>query len=566
MDRVKRLLEFGYFPSQLPPCFVTKDLANHYSALYKDWLALQDTPKKIPKSPATKSETFSVARAGLQRRITSITNPVAQTYLATHVAQHWGEILKHYRQSKMSSSKPRFLKAGGRAANIPSMHNLYDQKISKSAGYRFMLRSDISRFFPTIYTHSVPWAIHGKAVSKKHMNPTPKYFGNLIDMSLRQCQDGQTIGLPIGPDTSHIIAELISTSIDVELKKKLKGFPVGFRYVDDYYFFFSTLNEAETALASLVKALQDYELQINFEKTKICSVHEIADDYWTHQLRSFEITKSGQKQVSDIHHFFELAKSLARQNADESVMTYALLRACSVLIKKENWSIFESHVCHIALAFSNTLQTIARLFSTYHKVGYPINVSRLSRVINTIIEDHAPLGHHSEVVWCLWMCKEIGLTLSQQNIDRVSEIQSSVCALILMDLYYSGKLLKAPKMTLWKSTETSDALFDELWLLSYEAGLRSWGGLSDVHILENIHFRQLHAKRVHFYDPNASIKPFFHPDPGALAAKKLTIAEIFEREDADEFLKYDNSGGGYEGVSVDGDDDENVFENLDRPT
>ncbi len=571
MDRIKRLLESGYFPSQLPPCFVTKDLAANYSALYTDWLALQSAPSKgakIPRSPATKWETYSVARAGLQRRITSITNPVAQTYLACHVAQYWPEIIKHYRQSMLSKSKPRFLKGGVRAANIPSMNNLYDHKILKSTGYRFMVRSDISRFFPTIYTHSVPWALHGKAVSKKNTKPTPKYFGNLIDMSIRQCQDGQTIGLPIGPDTSHIIAELISTSVDVELKRKLKGFPVGFRYVDDYYFFFATLSDAESALASLVKALQGYELQINFEKTKICSVHEISDDYWTHQLRGFEIAKSGQKQVSDMHHYFELAKDLARRNADESVMTYALLRVMSVLIKKENWSIFESHVCHIALAFSNTLQTIARIFSTYYKVGYTIDKNRLSRVINTIVEDHAPLGHHTEVAWCLWMCKEIDLSLSPQNIDRISEMSSSVCALILMDLHHSRKLAKAPKMTLWKSTEKSDALFDDLWLLSYEAGLRNWGGLSDAHILANDHFRLLHAKNVHFYDQAASIKPFFHPDTHALASQNLTdISDIFDREDAEEFLEYDNSGGGYEGSGIDEEDyedeedEEEILEN-----
>ncbi|MCY1188656.1 hypothetical protein D9M73_297900 [compost metagenome] len=90
-----------------------------------------------------------------------------------------------------------------------------------------------------------------------------------------------------------MIAEAISAAIDIELKKKLKSTPPGFRYVDDYYLFFATQSEAESALAVLVRSLQDYELQVNFEKTKICSVHEISDDYWTHQLRSFEISKSG---------------------------------------------------------------------------------------------------------------------------------------------------------------------------------------------------------------------------------------------------------------------------------
>lgn len=552
MDRVRRLLEFGYFPSQLPPCFVTKDLADNHAALYSAWTALQEPPKKelkVPKAPATKPEIFSVTRAGLQRRITSLPNPIAQTYVATPIAQNWGNILKHYRQSGFSKSRPRFLKAASRATNIPSMQTLYDNKIIKSAGYRYMLRTDVSRFFPTIYTHSIPWALHGKSVSKKNMKPTPKYFGNLLDQSLRQCQDGQTIGLPIGPDTSHIIAELIATAVDLELKKKLKELPAGFRYVDDYFMFFATASEAEAALAALVRSLQEFELQINFEKTEICSVQEISDDYWTHQLRGFHIADSGLKQASDVNHFFELAKDLARKNADESVMTYALKRAASVLVRKENWACFEAHVCHVAMGYTNTLQTVARLLKTYAQVGYPIGKDRLCRLVNAVIQDHAPLGHHSEVVWCLWMCKDLDLALSEQNIDLVSDIHSSVCGLLLMDLHQSGKLVKAPKTTLWKSTENALSLYSDMWLLSYEAGLRGWSGFSNGHILADDHFSELHSLDVHFYDNSATIKPMFHPNAHALAQNNLTnIADLFDLEDAQDYLDYDQGDGGYEGV------------------
>jgi hypothetical protein len=562
MDRAKRLLETGYFPSQLPPCFVTKDLAAHYADLYAIWTT--KSAGKAPRAPDAKLETYSVARAGLLRRVTSITNPIPQTYLSIHVADNWANILKHYRQSKLSKSKPRFLKGANRAANIPSMQTLYDNKITMSAGYRYMLRTDISRFFPTIYTHSVPWALHGKAISKRHKSPTPKYFGNLLDMSIRQCQDGQTIGLPIGPDTSHVIAELISIAIDIELRKKLKAFPIGFRYVDDYYLFFPTLSEAETALAALVKALQDFELQINFEKTRICSIHEITDDYWTHQLRNFEIAKSGHKQLSDINHYFELAKDLSRKNADESVMTYALKRAAATLIKKDNWFIFESHICHVAMAYPNTLQTVARLFTTYSRIGYSIDKSRLSRVFNSIIEDHAPLAHHSEVVWCLWICKELDLSLTEHNIDRLAEVHSSACALLLMDLHQAGRLAKAPKLGFWKTQETTEALFGDLWLLSYEAGIRGWGGFSNAHILSDPYFSLLHERDIHFYDETVTIKPFFQPRAGAYSPQDFD--DLLDLDGATDLFEYDHNDYGYEGVVVFTDDTiEEEEEDADRP-
>ncbi len=566
MDRTRRLIAKGYFPSQLPPCFTTQDLGDHHATLYTEWLALQDPPKKepkIPKAPISKAELFSVARVGHKRRVTSLPNPVAQTFLSTHLVANWGHLLAHYRQSRLSSSRPRFLKNGGRAANIPSMQLLYERKIQRAAGYRFMLRTDISRFFPTIYTHSVPWAFHGKAVSKKNHQITAKYFGNLLDLSLRQGQDGQTIGLPIGPDTSHIIAEAIATSVDIELNKKLKGFPAGFRYVDDYFMFFATADEADAALAALIRSLKEFELQINFEKTKTCSVIEITDDYWTHQLRSFQIAKAGKKQASDIHHFFELAKDLARRYADESVMTYALKRASAVLIRKENWENFEAHVCHVALAYPNTLQTVARLFSTYASVGYSLGSARIERLLNAIMEDHAPLGHHSEVAWCLWMCKDLNLSVSDSNVELVSDVHSSICALLLLDLNASGKLSKSPKLTYWKQADSQEALHSDLWLLSYEAGVRGWGGFTDQYILADSHFSLLHAKGIRFYNLDTKLTPIFHAKPAAMLKHKVAdLAEFFDLDDADELIEFDESDGGYEGVVLE--DEFDVIDDQDE--
>ena len=553
MNRAKALLSRGYFPSQLPPAFTTHQLAEKLTSLQSVWAV--NAPKA--KAPACKPELFSVARAGHQRRMTSITNPVPQTFLATFIEKHWIDFLKHYRKSRLSASHPRFLRGGGRAACIPSMQRLHERQTLESAGFRYMLRTDVSRFFPTIYTHSVPWALHTKKLSKKNRKITPAYFGNLIDQALRQGQDEQTIGLPIGPDTSHIIAEAISIAVDLLLKNSLKSWPAGFRYVDDYFLFFPTIAEAEAALAALSKALKEFELQINFEKTRIYPVSEIVDDYWTHQLRSFEIDKGGRKQRTGIHHFFELAKDLAIKNADENVMTYALKRAGSVLIKPENWAVFEAHVCHVALSYPNTLQTIAQIFATYKFHAYKLNDQRIQRTLNALIVEHAALGHHSEIAWCLWMCKELEIKLEQTSVDLVAAMQSSVCALILMDLSVSGKLDKAPKNSFWRSIDGADALREELWLMCYEAGKRGWGGFTNTHILADEFFKELHALDVNFYETNATSKLLFNLKTSALKKLKITdLSAFFERDDAEDYLEYQAGDGGYEGVIFDDEENE----------
>jgi hypothetical protein len=553
VDRTEVLLSKGYFPSQLPPAFITDQLAAQVSELQLRWAI----SAAGAKAPACKPELFSVARAGHQRRLISIPNPVPQTFLATFVARHWADFLRHYRKSRLSASHPRFLRAGGRAACIPSMQRLHERKILESAGLRYMLRTDVSRFFPTVYTHSVPWALHTKPVSKRNRRITPKYFGNLIDQALRQGQDEQTMGLPIGPDTSHVIAEAISTAVDLLLKSSLKSWPAGFRYVDDYFLFFPTLAEAEAALAALSRALKEFELQINFEKTHIVPVSEIVDDYWTHQLRSFEIDKSSRKQRANIYHFYELAKDLAAKNADENVMTYALKRASSVLIKPENWEAFEALLCHIASSHPNTLQTISQILATYKFHGYKLNMRRIQRTLNALVVEHAALGHHSEVAWCLWMCKELGVKLEPAGVELVAAMQSSVCALLLMDLAVSGKLDKAPKESFWRSIDGPDSLREDLWLMCYEAGIRGWGGFSDARVLADSHFAGLRALGVHFYEPGATTKLLFNLKSGTLEKFNITdLDDFFERDDAADYLEYEAGDGGYEGVIFDEEEEE----------
>src|SRR3546814_5011434 len=72
------------------------------------------------------------------------------------------------------------------------------------------------RFYPSIYTHSIAWAILGKAHVKAshHTTAFKGHFANHLDKAVGAGQEGQTIGIPIGPDTSRIIAELVAVVVE----------------------------------------------------------------------------------------------------------------------------------------------------------------------------------------------------------------------------------------------------------------------------------------------------------------------------------------------------------------
>src|SRR5207249_1368507 len=112
-------------------------------------------------------------------------------------------------------------------------------------------------------------------------------LGNRLDLCLRAGQDSQTKGLPIGPDSSLAIAELLLAGSDLALQRKIPDLK-GFRYYDDYEFYFDSAAQAEGALPILESALGDFELTLNPTKSGVERVLQPLDLPWS-RIRRTEI-------------------------------------------------------------------------------------------------------------------------------------------------------------------------------------------------------------------------------------------------------------------------------------
>lgn len=173
--QLQDLLAKGYFPIQLPVGFSTKRLADSIQQIKAVWdgeLGKKAGPFQLEK--------FSVARSSYSRRTTSIPNPVGFYALAKEICTYWPKIQAHYDKSKISQSIPG---TGGslRAIELTKFSELYEERVRQSAGARYALVTDISSYFPTVYTHTIPWALHTKPVAKANKSKTPGFFGNILD-------------------------------------------------------------------------------------------------------------------------------------------------------------------------------------------------------------------------------------------------------------------------------------------------------------------------------------------------------------------------------------------------
>ncbi len=356
MANLRKLLTHGFLPYELPQPF--------HSTLYGE--ALTQTTSLLPAQllPTTKgkyrSAEFSrhnLARVNRFRRVLGLPNPITYFHLSSEIVQNWSEIETFFHQNSLSVTHPmpvpEGIRAFGSKASPPDLPRL---RALHRANGRYLLVTDIQQFYPSVYTHSLSWALHSKSVAKAKRNDQ-SLLGNRLDLCAQRCQSGQTRGLPIGPDTSRVLSEILLTSVDLELEKQLGGLK-GFRSVDDYELTFRHRSDAETALRVLQSILSNFELQLSEEKTRILELPLPLEETWPLQLKNLQFSSAPSFQIRDLISYFSLAFELASKHPTDSVLRYAIARISSETFHSTTWPTYQDLLIQATLAEPGSLRYV----------------------------------------------------------------------------------------------------------------------------------------------------------------------------------------------------------------
>jgi RNA-directed DNA polymerase len=185
------------------------------------------------------------------------------------------------------------------------------KSIELSLQYQFLHHTDITNCYGSIYTHSIPWAIHTKEVAKKPGNRNEyTMVGNNIDRQLRWMSNGQTNGIPQGSVIMDFIAEIVLGYGDLLLSRAIGDDPmldnIDFqilRYRDDYRIFTNSTSHTAAILKTLTEVLETLNFRLNERKTNLSSnaiTGSIKGDkvYWMQKNLSY---LNVQKRLLAIH-------------------------------------------------------------------------------------------------------------------------------------------------------------------------------------------------------------------------------------------------------------------------
>lgn len=558
---LNNLIGKGYFPKELPPPFDTTDFGNDISSILQNWTTIfeintnvsnplfvlvqnpgetgkqyKDRKKRhregfISKYNASRSSIFSISKGKFSRRFLQIPNPKHFALLGEKLMGRWNDFENVFSLSEYSKSFPIIETANDKRSISTSSKSVADFRnslLEVSFDKLIEIRVDISKFYPTIYTHSIAWALLGKNKAKHYFEQKDNLHSLIasgdtdallyrdaeaIDIALRACQERQSIGIPIGPDTSHIIAEAISCRIDSMLKAKFSSIDLkACRYFDDYYLYVSSRDEADKVLKGLQIILTEFQLEINEGKIKVREFPFGFEDEFTSNLHSFDFKQTNQS--NSLKHYFSLIWSFAERNPTRTdwIFKYALriFEFSTITIQKTNWKLFEDLIIKTALIQPAILDILTRIFLTYTLYLDAVTKEKLRKLVNAIIKVHCPIYHNFEVAWALWIAKTFEIEIDEQSANDIIATRDNVSNLILLDLANNTSLVQGtPNFGDLAINLRDKVLMSENWLIAYEAVKKGWIVPLEIDLLENnLFFKILKDKNIEFYKPNKQLTLF----------------------------------------------------------
>jgi hypothetical protein len=470
------LVGYGLFAEKIPHFLSSKDFLIFTKSLT---FPINDKPKDYIR--------YSSMRNTNIPRPLAIPEPFAYANQSKALSDYWSNLQNHFRDKTINDS---FKVSRIHLRKLQDKNELFEMNyknfwkdgdpeqdiVIKS---KYMAFADISNCFPSIYSHSISWALVGKAFAKQKSKPSDKNeWFNQIDFYTRNLKHGETNGVLIGPHSSNLISEIILVSVDYELTSQ------GFNYIrniDDYSCYVDSYEEAERFFLCLSEELKKYELTLNNKKSKIIPLPQASVKNWVTKLNHFNFTNTyivedkEAIRVKELKGFLDFAIELMlEEDNDASIVNYAIKIISNKHLDKNAQDYYIKQIHHLVLLYPYLINLLEKNVFEPHKIDKGIIKNIATDIYDYGIKKKIYEACSYAVYWAI----KYEFKLETTSI-KTDSIKSLDCIFLMISFLYDKKhhpkgYLKEYK-DLAKEFKKND--FDRYWLFVYET--LPWSDLTD---------------------------------------------------------------------------------------
>ena len=223
------LLAYGLFAEKLPPVFTSVPFFNYCKTRSEEFKLNMCWNEYI---------TFRVMRNISIPRLMGIPNPFRYQMLCAELKNDWDQLRTHfhkqtdgqnYRVSRIHVRKEYDSKRifemnykNWRTDGNPELdlliHNVGKSNDSSRVARRFIVQTDISTCFASVYTHSIPWALAGKNIAKQEIKESDQLMETALHLNTAIKELGGSLTAK-ETETLDSMLELCRETLAKEVKK-----------------------------------------------------------------------------------------------------------------------------------------------------------------------------------------------------------------------------------------------------------------------------------------------------------------------------------------------------------
>jgi hypothetical protein len=466
---LEALIRTGYLPQEIPPAVTPR----YFAQFCKSEFAALNADKKALIRLSTKFDTFTAPRPVSGRRNLALVHPLAQLGISLLITEHRRKIRKIIERGGTSLYRTEEDIANSRAFAGLDFRRWEAETARINSECLFTLKADISRFFYTAYTHSIPWAVIGKEKAKDWLLNNRKklnaHWSHDFDTALQSCQSRETFGIPVGPDTSRIIAEILLAGVESNdrFSGAVKGRPA-FRLLDDFFIGFEDEASARKALVSLRSALWTYNLQLNDEKTTVGPTRENFREKWKLEFDFIGVADANSsRQLSDIYRLIELTLHYCSAAKTGSPAHWACRRLSELTHVSRNFAVLLNSMFRLARDFPSCIHHVAAFLINHQAEGnLSENRKRIATWIKSILRSHHPHALDFELAWCLLVSGVFRIPLDKEDVPP-PDVRPNSVVFAMFGLLRERHLLPVPlSYWPWRSHFKADECWGKIGFLS----------------------------------------------------------------------------------------------------
>jgi|SRR5690554_2625405 len=462
------LLGFGLFADKIPNFLTSEPFCVYIES------------KKFPYNDSKPTDyiRYSNMRNINIPRPLSIPEPFSYANQIKVISENWDKIIKHFEEKtrlqsyKVSRIHIRKLKDNNSLfemnyKNFITDGNPEDEIFIKS---KYIASADIATCFPSIYSHSISWALVGKSKAKKECGiKYKKEWFNQLDFYTRNLKYGETNGVLIGPHSSNLISEIILSCVDYELLEKRYQF---YRNVDDYTCFTNSYEEAEKFFIDLSDILKGFELSLNSKKSKINQLPQATVTEWITKLNHFNFinqykTKTGKTglKLKELRGFIDFTiETMLENNNNSAILNYAIKIISNKHLGTFSYEYFINKIHHLTLLYPYLVLVLDKYVFEKHNV----NNTRIQLIANDLYELGIKRKNYEVCSYAIYYAMKYDFELN--HIIKENAIKSEDCIFLMIAFLYDKR--NQPKPYLKDYEELAMKLYNEdfhrYWLFCYE--------------------------------------------------------------------------------------------------